>query len=150
MPPLTSNSLWITFPSMSIVFSSLVSSRALEMSRWSRALRVNYGPLPPRTEVSSFRGARGPRGDGGGYDSNNRLYVGNLAWGVDNLALENLFSEQGKVLEAKVVYDRDSGRSMGFSFVTYDTADQMNSVIESLDEVVVKIVAVPLIVVCQE
>ncbi|KAM1386107.1 hypothetical protein PS1_032613 [Malus domestica] len=100
-----------------------------------RALRVNYGPPPPRTEDSSFRGARGgPRG-GGGYDSNNRLYVGNLAWGVDNLALENLFSEQGKVLEAKVVFDRDSGRSRGFGFVTYDTADEMNSAIESLDGV---------------
>ncbi|KAB2630868.1 29 kDa ribonucleoprotein A [Pyrus ussuriensis x Pyrus communis] len=100
-----------------------------------RALRVNYGPPPPRTEDSSFRGARGPRGGGGGYDSNNRLYVGNLAWGVDNLALENLFSEQGKVLEAKVVYDRDSGRSRGFGFVTYDTADEMNNAIESLDGV---------------
>ena len=98
-------------------------------------MRVNYGPPPPRTEDSSFRGARGPRG-GGGYDSNNRLYVGNLAWGVDNLALENLFSEQGKVLEAKVVFDRDSGRSRGFGFVTYDTADEMNSAIESLDGVV--------------
>ncbi|KAL6277689.1 hypothetical protein ACE6H2_021290 [Prunus campanulata] len=96
-----------------------------------RALRVNYGPPPPRSE-DSFRGARG---GGGGSDSSNRLYVGNLAWGVDNLALENLFSEQGKVLEAKVVYDRDSGRSRGFGFVTYGTADEMNSAIESLDGV---------------
>lgn len=94
-------------------------------------MRVNYGPPPPRSE-DSFRGARG----GGGSDSSNRLYVGNLAWGVDNLALENLFSEQGKVLEAKVVYDRDSGRSRGFGFVTYGTADEMNSAIESLDGVV--------------
>ncbi|KAL6141959.1 PREDICTED: 29 kDa ribonucleoprotein A, chloroplastic [Fragaria vesca subsp. vesca] len=101
-----------------------------------RALRVNYGPPPPRTE-DSFRGARGgsPRGGGGYGDSSNRLYVGNLAWGVDNLALENLFNEQGKVLEAKVVFDRDSGRSRGFGFVTYGSAEEMNSAIESLDGV---------------
>ncbi|XP_050381274.1 29 kDa ribonucleoprotein A, chloroplastic [Argentina anserina] len=102
-----------------------------------RALRVNYGPPPPRTE-DSFRGARGgaPRGGGGyGGDSSNRLYVGNLAWGVDNLALENLFNEQGRVLEAKVVFDRDSGRSRGFGFVTYGSAEEMNSAIESLDGV---------------
>ncbi|KAK9920918.1 hypothetical protein M0R45_029455 [Rubus argutus] len=97
-----------------------------------RALRVNYGPPPPRSE-DKFRGS--PRGGGGYGDSSNRLYVGNLAWGVDNLTLENLFNEQGKVLEAKVVFDRDSGRSRGFGFVTYGSAEEMNSAIESLDGV---------------
>ncbi|CAL5410880.1 unnamed protein product [Camellia sinensis] len=48
-----------------------------------------------------------------------RVYVGNLSGAVDDLALETLFSEQGKVMEAKVVYDRDSGRSRGFKFVTF-------------------------------
>lgn len=101
-----------------------------------RALRVNYGPPPPRSE-DNFRGPPRGGGGGGGYgDSSNRLYVGNLAWGVDNLTLENLFNEQGKVLEAKVVFDRDSGRSRGFGFVTYGSAEEMNSAIESLDGVV--------------
>lgn len=99
-------------------------------------MRVNYGPPPSRGD-----GFRGARGGGGGYqragsDNDNRVYVGNLSWGVDNLALENLFSEQGKVLEAKVVYDRESGRSRGFGFVTYDTAEAANSAIESLNGVV--------------
>ncbi|KAJ8753960.1 hypothetical protein K2173_001858 [Erythroxylum novogranatense] len=93
-----------------------------------RALRVNSGP-PPQRE-SSF--SRGPR-TGGGFDAGNRVYVGNLSWGVDNLALENLFSEQGKVVEAKVVYDRDSGRSRGFGFVTYSSAEEVNSAIETLN-----------------
>ena len=103
-----------------------------------RALRVNYGPPPPREEDSFPRGGRGGGrfgggGGGGGVDSGNRVYVGNLPWSVDNLALENLFSEQGKVLEAKVVYDRDSGRSRGFGFVTYDSADEVSNAIESLN-----------------
>ncbi|CAN4117073.1 unnamed protein product [Withania somnifera] len=101
-----------------------------------RALRVNSGPPPAKRENSfrdnsSFRGGRG----GGSFDSSNRVYVGNLAWGVDQLALENLFSEQGKVLDAKVVYDRDSGRSRGFGFVTFSSAEEVNNAIESLDGV---------------
>ncbi|KAL0347189.1 UNVERIFIED_CONTAM: ribonucleoprotein A, chloroplastic [Sesamum calycinum] len=66
-------------------------------------------------------------------DSSNKLYVGNLAWGVDNLALETLFSEQGNVKEARVVYDKESGRSRGFGFVTYSSAEEVNSAIEELD-----------------
>ncbi|KAK9153957.1 hypothetical protein Sjap_001437 [Stephania japonica] len=95
-----------------------------------RPLRVNYGPPPPKEE-SSFRGSRG--GGGASFDSGNRVYVGNLAWGVDDLALETLFSEQGKVMEAKVVYDRESGRSRGFGFVTYSSAAEVDSAISSLN-----------------
>jgi nucleolin len=116
-------------------------------------LRVNAGPPPPRREESSFRGTRSGAGYGGGnagygggnagygggnasYGSSNRVHVGNLAWGVDDLALENLFSEQGKVVEARVVYDRESGRSRGFGFVTYNSSEEVNNAIESLNGVV--------------
>lgn len=72
----------------------------------------------------------------GGANSSNRVYVGNLSWGVDDLALETLFSEQGRVLEAKVVYDRETGRSRGFGFVSYGSADEVNNAIDSLNGVV--------------
>ncbi|MFS7915064.1 putative RNA recognition motif domain, nucleotide-binding alpha-beta plait domain superfamily [Helianthus anomalus] len=102
-----------------------------------RALRVNSGPPPPRREESSFGGPReGGRGGGGrSFDNTNRVYVGNLAWSVDNIALETLFREQGNVVEAKVVYDRESGRSRGFGFVTFSSADEVNSAVDSLDGV---------------
>jgi nucleolin len=109
-----------------------------------RQLRVNAGPPPPRTENSRygdnsrFGDRSGPPRGGGFSGSENRVHVGNLAWGVDNLALESLFSEQGKVLEAKVIYDRESGRSRGFGFVTYGSAEEVNSAIRSLDGVVSK------------
>ncbi|CAH9115580.1 unnamed protein product [Cuscuta europaea] len=94
-----------------------------------RQLRVNCGPPPPKRE-GSFRGSMG----GGGYSTNsNKLHVGNLAWGVDDQALETLFREQGKVMEAKVIYDRDSGKSKGFGFVTYSSAEEVNDAIKSLD-----------------
>ncbi|XWS59670.1 hypothetical protein CRYUN_Cryun08bG0141700 [Craigia yunnanensis] len=94
-----------------------------------RTLRVNSGPPPPRREEFSPRGARGVST----MDASNRVYVGNLSWGVDDLALETLFSEQGKVVEAKVVYDRESGRSRGFGFVTYNSAEEVDSAIRSLN-----------------
>ncbi|KAF8007738.1 hypothetical protein BT93_K1663 [Corymbia citriodora subsp. variegata] len=50
--------------------------------------------------------------------------------------LHPLFDEkQGRVLEAKVVYDRDSGRSRGFGFVSYGSADEVNNAIDSLNGV---------------
>ncbi|TKY58061.1 28 kDa ribonucleoprotein [Spatholobus suberectus] len=47
-----------------------------------------------------------------------RVYVGNLPWDVDNARLEQIFSEHGKVEDARVVYDTETGRSRGFGFVT--------------------------------
>ncbi|KAF0906886.1 hypothetical protein E2562_013277 [Oryza meyeriana var. granulata] len=96
-----------------------------------RPLRVNSGPPPPRDDFAP----RAPRGGGNNFDSSNKVYVGNLAWGVDNSTLENLFSEQGNVLDAKVIYDRESGRSRGFGFVTYGSADEVNNAIANLDGV---------------
>ncbi|XP_022767341.1 RNA-binding protein CP29B, chloroplastic-like [Durio zibethinus] len=96
-----------------------------------RALRVNSGPPPPRREEFSPGGARAAPTMG----ASNCVFVGNLSWGVDDLALETLFSEQGKVVEAKVVYDRESGRSRGFGFVTYNSAEEVDSAIKSLNGV---------------
>ncbi|XP_031503239.1 29 kDa ribonucleoprotein A, chloroplastic-like [Nymphaea colorata] len=94
-----------------------------------RTLRVNSGPPPQKLDNSS----RGSRNGGGFNDSSNRVHVGNLSWGVDDLALETLFSEHGRVMEARVVYDRESGRSRGFGFVTLSSADEVNGAIDSLN-----------------
>ncbi|XP_042418015.1 29 kDa ribonucleoprotein, chloroplastic-like [Zingiber officinale] len=93
-----------------------------------RSLRVNSGPPPRRDEFPSkgFRARANP-------EAANRVYVGNLSWGVDNFALETLFSGQGKVLEARVIYDRESGRSRGFGFVTYSSAEEVDNAITTLN-----------------
>ncbi|KAL8480711.1 hypothetical protein ACS0TY_027306 [Phlomoides rotata] len=95
-----------------------------------RTLRVNHGPPPPKSENSSFEGGRGPRRSS---DNTNKLHVGNLGWDVDNVALETMFSEHGNVKEARVVYDRENGRSRGFGFVTYSSPEEVNSAIDNLD-----------------
>jgi cold-inducible RNA-binding protein len=47
----------------------------------------------------------------------NKLYVGNLAYTVRDSDLEQAFSQFGTVTSAKVMMDRDTGRSKGFGFV---------------------------------
>ena len=46
-----------------------------------------------------------------------KLYVGNLAYSMDDAALEQLFAPHGTVQSAQVIMDRDTGRSKGFGFV---------------------------------
>lgn len=65
----------------------------------------------------------------------NKLYVGNLSWGIDTDALHELFAEHGEIQDAIVLADRETGRSRGFGFVTFGTADQAKSAIEALDGV---------------
>ncbi|MBX9871701.1 MAG: RNA-binding protein [Burkholderiaceae bacterium] len=47
----------------------------------------------------------------------NKLYVGNLAYSIRDNDLEQAFSQFGTVTSAKVMMERDTGRSKGFGFV---------------------------------
>ena len=62
-----------------------------------------------------------------------KIYVGNLAWQVDGERLERAFNEHGKVVDARVIYDRESGKSRGFGFVTMASEADMNDAIAALD-----------------
>ena len=53
----------------------------------------------------------------------NKLFVGGLSWNTDNAGLENAFSSFGAIQEAKVITDRETGRSRGFGFVTFANAE---------------------------
>jgi RNA recognition motif-containing protein len=46
-----------------------------------------------------------------------KLYVGNLPFSLNEAALEALFQTFGEVVSAKIITDRDTGRSKGFGFV---------------------------------
>ncbi|MCB9557909.1 MAG: RNA-binding protein [Deltaproteobacteria bacterium] len=48
-----------------------------------------------------------------------KLFVGGLAWATTEAGLRDAFERFGEVVEAKVVLDRDTGRSRGFGFVTF-------------------------------
>lgn len=63
----------------------------------------------------------------------NKLYVGNLAYAVRDDDLHQAFSEFGTVSSAKVMMDRDSGRSKGFGFVEMSTDGEAQAAIEGLN-----------------
>ncbi|KAL5760532.1 hypothetical protein ACOSP7_019039 [Xanthoceras sorbifolium] len=62
-----------------------------------------------------------------------RLYVGNIPRNVDNAELTKIFEEHGAVEKAEVMYDKYSGRSRRFAFVTMKTAEDANAAIEKLN-----------------
>ena len=62
-----------------------------------------------------------------------KLYVGNLPYTATEETLHQHFSQCGTVDSAKVVMDRDSGRSKGFGFIEMASDDEANSAIESLN-----------------
>ena len=48
------------------------------------------------------------------------IYVGNLAFGTTEAELTELFGKHGKVSSAKIIMDRETGKSRGFGFVEMD------------------------------
>ncbi len=62
-----------------------------------------------------------------------KLYVGGLAWATSEEGLAQAFEAYGPVEEAKVITDRETGRSRGFGFVTFANDDDAASAIEGLD-----------------
>ncbi|CAO2211793.1 unnamed protein product, partial [Urochloa humidicola] len=91
-----------------------ISGRLLNVNRASpRGARMER---PPRQFASAFR-----------------AYVGNLPWQADDSRLVQLFSEHGEVVNATVVYDRETGRSRGFGFVTMASKEELDDAISALD-----------------
>lgn len=66
-------------------------------------------------------------------EQKNKLYVGNLDYGVDNDALAKIFGEYGDIEEAIVITYQDTGRSKGFGFVTMADEDSAAKAKEALD-----------------
>lgn len=63
----------------------------------------------------------------------NKLFVGGLAWATDDHALNAAFSAHGEVTEARVISDRDTGRSRGFGFVTFTDAAAASAAIDAMN-----------------
>jgi RNA recognition motif-containing protein len=62
-----------------------------------------------------------------------KLYVGNLAYGVTDSTLEQLFGAHGSVQSAQVVMDRDTGRSKGFGFVEMSSDQEAQAATAALN-----------------
>ncbi len=62
-----------------------------------------------------------------------KIYVGNLPYSADDASLQTKFSEFGNVESARVVIDRDSGRSKGFGFVEMTVDGEADTAINELN-----------------
>jgi RNA recognition motif-containing protein len=62
-----------------------------------------------------------------------KLFVGSLPWAINDQGLEDLFKDFGTVTSAKVIMDRESGRSKGFGFVEFDDDDAAKEAMNKLN-----------------
>ena len=63
----------------------------------------------------------------------NKLYVGNLAYSIRDEDLQQSFSQFGTVTSAKVMMDRDTGRSKGFGFVEMESPQAAQAAIRGMN-----------------
>ena len=61
------------------------------------------------------------------------IYVGNLSWSTTEEVLRETFEQYGAVLSARIITDRDTGRSRGFGFVEMENEEEANAAIEALN-----------------
>ncbi|CAE7198045.1 unnamed protein product [Rhizoctonia solani] len=59
-----------------------------------------------------------------------KLFVGGLASTVTSESMRNFFAQYGKVIDANVMVDRDSSRSKGFGFVTFEDQDGVDKLLQ--------------------
>jgi RNA recognition motif-containing protein len=62
-----------------------------------------------------------------------KLFVGSLSYGVNDDQLKDAFSAAGTVVSAKVIMDRETGRSKGFAFVEMGSDEEAQAAIKLLD-----------------
>jgi cold-inducible RNA-binding protein len=62
-----------------------------------------------------------------------KLFIGSLPWAVNDQELEDLFKDFGTVVSAKVIMDRESGRSKGFGFVEFADDDAAKAAMEKMN-----------------
>ncbi|URD83061.1 33 kDa ribonucleoprotein [Musa troglodytarum] len=100
-----------------------------------RTVKVNFPEVPRGGEREVLR----PRMRSRGFvDSPYKVYAGNLGWSLTSQALRDAFFSQPGLLGAKVIFDRDTGRSRGFGFVSFASAEECQAAIEAMNGVVVE------------
>ncbi|OTB02310.1 hypothetical protein M426DRAFT_322735 [Hypoxylon sp. CI-4A] len=62
------------------------------------------------------------------------VFVGNIPYGLSEEQIGDIFSTAGKVLNFRLVYDRDTGRPKGFGFAEYPDADSAASAVRNLND----------------
>ncbi|KAJ0982632.1 hypothetical protein J5N97_010887 [Dioscorea zingiberensis] len=129
----TDRSRGFAFVSMASHQDALNAIRMLDGSQvGGRTVKVNFPEVPRggEREVMSPRTRAASRGY---IDSPHKVYAGNLGWAVTSQSLRDAFASQPGILGAKVIYDRDSGRSRGFGFVSFESAEAAQAAMDAMN-----------------
>jgi RNA recognition motif-containing protein len=64
---------------------------------------------------------------------NKKVFVGGLSWNTDDDGLRQAFEQFGEVSDVRVIMDRETGRSRGFGFVTFEDDDSASRAISEMN-----------------
>jgi RNA recognition motif-containing protein len=62
-----------------------------------------------------------------------KLFVGSLSWDTSEEVLRGKFEQFGEIIEVKIITDRDTGRSRGFGFVTFEDSGDADKAVTEMD-----------------
>ncbi|KAL6063501.1 glycine-rich RNA-binding protein 2, mitochondrial-like isoform X1 [Balamuthia mandrillaris] len=62
-----------------------------------------------------------------------KLFIGGLSYSTDDSSLRDAFAQYGAVVDAKVILDRDTQRSRGFGFVTFESQSEADAACEAMN-----------------
>jgi cold-inducible RNA-binding protein len=62
-----------------------------------------------------------------------KLFAGGLSWNTNDESLRQAFEQFGEITEAKVITDRDTGRSRGFGFITFVNGEDADRAVSEMD-----------------
>ncbi|CAM8927426.1 unnamed protein product [Rhodiola kirilowii] len=97
-----------------------------------RTVKVNF-PEVPRGGEREIMGPKIRNSYKGFVDSPHKVYAGNLSWDLTSQQLRDIFADEPGLLAARVIYDRDTGRSRGFGFVTFTSAEEVQAALNALN-----------------
>ncbi|CAL9246664.1 unnamed protein product [Arabidopsis halleri] len=102
-----------------------------------RTVKVNYPEVPRGGEREVMRTKI--RDTNQSYvESPHKIYAGNLGWNLTSQGLKDAFGDQPGVLGAKVIYERNTGRSRGFGFISFESAEDVQSALATMNGVEVE------------
>ncbi|CBI39142.3 unnamed protein product, partial [Vitis vinifera] len=102
-----------------------------------RTVKVNF-PEVPRGGERAVMGPKIRSSYRGFVDSPYKIYAGNLSWRLTSEGLRDAFADHPGLLGAKVIYERESGRSRGFGFLSFASAENAESALNAMNEVEVE------------
>ncbi|KAI3706574.1 hypothetical protein L6452_24406 [Arctium lappa] len=97
-----------------------------------RTVKVNF-PEVPRGGEREVMGPKIRSSNRDFIESPHKIYAGNLSWIITSEKLKDAFADNPGLLSAKVIYEKHSGRSRGFGFVTFSSGEAAEAALSAMN-----------------